>query len=138
MQEFLLRSLCVEQHSNGLTYAYLKDIINSMVNDIIRDLNPNFPIPEGLKGFVEGERDSDIDVPVQDADIDIQFETLDEEDSVMPEPISENDVEAPDDIQIISQTVRTAPDGRQVVDVVIDVAEVRGAVKYDVRITKTS
>lgn len=107
-----------------------------MAEDILRDINPNFAIPEGLVGVQEGVRDSDYDYPDVDTVIDIQSDTYDDDDSILPEAVSSYDVEAPDDISIVSQTVRTAPDGRQVIDVIIDVADVTGAIKYDVRITK--
>lgn len=39
-------------------------------------------------------------------------------------------------MQIIDQQVRIAPDGKAVVDVVIELEDVTGATEYDVRITK--
>lgn len=105
--------------------------------DIVREIDGNFPIPDGLKNAIERLRNED-EAPVteEEADLDIQIEFLDEEESELDEEEMPDGVAAPDYIEIISQTVRTAPDGRQVVDVVIDVEEVDGAIKYDVRITK--
>lgn len=37
-------------------------------------------------------------------------------------------------MNVISQTFRTAPDGTQVVDVVIEVSDIDGATKYEVRL----
>lgn len=40
-------------------------------------------------------------------------------------------------MNIIDQQVRIAPDGKAVVDVVIELEDITGATEYDVRITKT-
>ncbi len=107
-----------------------------MPSDIIREFDPNIFLPEELKDAVMAEPVSDSEIIDQNAVIDIQFETLDDIDSSLDEESVNDDIEAPDEITIISQTTRTAPDGRQVVDVVIDVSDVEGAMNYDVRITK--
>jgi hypothetical protein len=109
-----------------------------MATDIVREIDPNWLIPEGLKGAVERTVVEDLQVLTseQEEDVDIQNETTDEEDSELDEDAIDDAIEAPDEIVIVSQTIRTDPSGRQVIDVVIDVAEVEGAVKYDVRITK--
>lgn len=45
-------------------------------------------------------------------------------------------LDTPDAIYIIDQKLRRAPGGQQVVDVVIDVEEIIGAVEYEVQIAK--
>lgn len=42
----------------------------------------------------------------------------------------------PSNIRVKSQTVKYTPEGRQLVDVVLEWDEVEGAVGYDVRVTK--
>lgn len=42
----------------------------------------------------------------------------------------------PTGITVVSQTIHTSPDGTQTVDVVINIADVLGALGYDVRIVK--
>lgn len=42
----------------------------------------------------------------------------------------------PQTVTIISQTIRIAPDGSSLVDVVIEVEDIPGVTNYDVRITK--
>ena len=47
-----------------------------------------------------------------------------------------NYLQAPNTMSIVSQTVKVAPDGRFVVDVVIEVEDVPGAANYEVRLSK--
>lgn len=108
-----------------------------MVTEIWRDFDPNLDIPAGLKNARESiSPDTIEEIPDPDADIDFQTETLIDEESELNEEEVGDELAVPGTFEIISQTVRTAPDGSQVVDIVIDVEEVEGAVKYEVRITK--
>lgn len=108
-----------------------------MATEIWRDFDPNLDIPIGLKNArVSTKPDVTGELPDPDADINIQFETLIDEDSELDEEEVGDELDVPGTFEIISQTVRTGPDGSQVVDIVIDVEEVEGAVKYEVRITK--
>lgn len=108
-----------------------------MTTEIWRDFNPNLEIPIGLKNARESVLpDNFDDTSTPNADIDIQTETLSDEESELNEDYIEDELAVPGTFEIISQTVRTAPDGSQVIDVVIEVEEVDGAVKYEVRITK--
>ena len=103
--------------------------------DVVREIDDNFLIPDGLKdtGFAETVGD---EFAVDPDTIDIQFESIDDGDSELDEDEIGNDLETPENITVITQEVRTAPDGRQVVDIVLEVSDVPGAMKYDVRITK--
>lgn len=108
-----------------------------MATEIWRDFDPNLDIPVGLKNArVAVSPNKTEDVPDPDADIDFQTETYIDEDSELDEEFVGDELDVPGTFEIISQTVRTGPDGSQVVDIVIDVEEVEGAVKYEVRITK--
>jgi hypothetical protein len=108
-----------------------------MTTEIWRDFDPNLDIPIGLKNARISTRPDVVEeLPEPDADIDIQEDTLYDDDSQLDEDESSDELDVPGTFVIISQTVRTAPDGSQVVDVVIDVEEVEGAEKYEVRITK--
>lgn len=108
-----------------------------MTTEITRDFDPNLELPEGLKNArISTAPDVTEDVPDPDADIDVQIETFNDDDSQLDEDEVGNELGVPGSFVIISQSVRTAPDGRQVVDVVIDVEEIPGAVKYEVRTTK--
>lgn len=108
-----------------------------MATEIWRDFDPNLDIPIGLKNArVAVKPDNTEELPDPDADIDIQTDTLIDEESELDEEFVGDELDVPGTFSIISQTVRTGPDGAQVVDVVIDVEEVEGAVKYEVRITK--
>lgn len=108
-----------------------------MTTEIWRDFDPNLAIPIGLKNArVSRLPDVVDDIPEPDAEIDIQEETLIDDDSDLNEDEIGDELDVPGTFEIISQTVRTDPNGNQVVDVVIDVEEVDGAVKYEVRMTK--
>lgn len=108
-----------------------------MTTEIWRDFDPNLDIPIDLKNArVSALPDVTDEIPDPDADIDIQEDTLSDDDSQLDEDESSDELDVPGTFVIVSQTVRTGADGSQVVDVVIDVEEVDGAVKYEVRITK--
>lgn len=109
-------------------------------NEIYFD--PTLDVPEGLINVKVGYVDEDEDTlppvaPSQDDwDAIYQSEEYNEEDDSNEELEGEDFLDVPNEIVIISQAVRTAPDGSQVVDVVIDVEEVSGLVDYQVRVTK--
>jgi hypothetical protein len=105
-----------------------------MATEIWREFDPNLPIPIGLKnarekGAVSGPGDPN-------ADINIQYDTLDDDDSELDEDYVEDELGVPGVFTIVSQTVRTAPDGTQVIDVVVDVEDIDGAESYELRVTK--
>lgn len=108
-----------------------------MQTEIWRDFDPNLDIPLGLKNarYVAKPDVTDTN-PEPDADIDIQTETLSDEDSDLNEDVEDGVLEVPGSFDIVSQTVRTGPDGSQVVDIVIDVEDVDGALNYEIRMTK--
>lgn len=97
-------------------------------------LHPNFFIPDGTEEFVHDEFDpnsiadeSDVEgVYLEDA-----F-AVDETDGFL-EVEDEYGLDVPDNVTIISQTLRRSPGGVQVIDVVIDVEDVPGALHYEIR-----
>lgn len=108
-----------------------------MATEIWRDFDPNLDIPIGLKNARVAVRpDNEEELPDASADIDFQTETLIDEESELDEEEVGDELGVPGTFEVISQTLRTAPDGTQVVDVVVDVEDIEGAVKYEVRITK--
>lgn len=108
-----------------------------MTTEIWRDFDPNLDIPIDLKNTrISTLPDVEEEVGEPDADIDVQEDTLEDDDSQLDEDDAGDILGVPGTYVILSQTVRTAPDGRQVVDVVIDVEEIEGAEKYEVRVTK--
>ena len=108
-----------------------------MATDIWREFDPNLEIPVGLKNARE-RRSNDAYSTLADpfADIDIQDETLNDDESELDDDYDDEELGVPGTFTIVSQTVHNAPDGSQVVDVVVEVEDVDGAVKYEVRITK--
>lgn len=108
-----------------------------MTTETWRDFDPNLDIPVNLKNArVSSLPDAVSDIADPEADIDVQEDTFDDDDSLLDDDINDEELATPGTYVIVSQTVRTAQDGTQVVDVVIDVEEVDGAEKYEVRITK--
>lgn len=108
-----------------------------MATEIWRGFDPNLDIPDGLKNAYESvSRDRVDEYPDPDADIDSQTDTLSDDESQLDEEEADDELGVPGSFKIISQTVRTGPGGAQFVDIVIDVEEVEGAVKYEVRVTK--
>ncbi len=49
-----------------------------------------------------------------------------------------NGLPIPDDMKIISQTLRVGPDGKVTVDVVIETSDIPGITEFEVRITRDS
>lgn len=106
-------------------------------DNITRDFDPNLDIPTGLANTrISTSPDVEQDVPDPDADIDVQVDTLADDDSQLDEDSEHDELDVPGYLSVVSQTIRTGPDGNMVVDVVIDVGEVPGAVNYEVRVTK--
>lgn len=106
-----------------------------MVTEIWTDFDPNLHIPSDLKNTQIATKPDVIEgAPDPDADIDIQSESFDDDSSMLPEDSTGDSLDTPSSFVIISQTVRTDPQGNQVVDVVLDIEEVSGATDYQVRI----
>lgn len=109
-------------------------------NDTI-EFDPNLSIPFGLKDAEYVERNevtpTDIESASEDDDDAVdEFTENDEEFIGTDDDTDDEALEAPGFMQIVSQVIRTAPDGRQVVDVVLEVEDIEGTEKYDVRVTK--
>lgn len=108
-----------------------------MATEIWREFDPNLDVPEELKNVrVKTLPDTQDELPDPNADIDPQDDTYSDEDSELDDDVNDDELGVPSSFVIISQTVRTAPDGSQVVDVVIDVEEIPGASNYEFRVTK--
>jgi hypothetical protein len=98
----------------------------STSSDKVR-IDPIFPIPEGSEDqFVREDMDV-LEGNVESADLSF---LADFDDSV------EIGLEIPQDFTIVSQTLRRAPGGQQVVDVVIEVPDVIGATNYEIQVAK--
>lgn len=104
-----------------------------MATDVTKELSDHFYVPPELKNVTRKKPANETIVPnlEQGQSADFAFDDAFSSD----EEGFEDELEVPGSIEIISQTVRTAPDGRQVVDVIIDVEDVSGVLKYDIRIT---
>jgi hypothetical protein len=103
---------------------------------IPRYIDPNFPLPEGLidVAYMPLPDLSDEDL-IEVEEIDLEQDFADDFVETLDEPDDAPDV--PESFTVVDQIVRFAPDGSQVVDVIIEVEDVEGITKYDVRKTKT-
>lgn len=126
--------------------------------DIIRTpevtVDPRLFVPDGVIDLSvrSSEIDSDNPTPTADngetsddaADSSADTGTGDGGDAVYTPPTNDTPAESgeidmlptPQTIEIVSQTIRIAPDGSSLVDVVIKVEDIPGVTNYDVRVTK--
>lgn len=107
-------------------------------------IDPLFGIPEGAedqftltKDEVDTEDFVDIDELVNDV---ITPDYQDGSEIFVYEDNSDDlggvVLEIPDDYSVISQTLRRAPGGQQVVDIVIETEDIDGALNYEIQVTK--
>jgi hypothetical protein len=98
------------------------------MTEIWRDFDPNLEIPLGLKNARVLEKP---ELPEEvDGFTDFDDDTDDDDD------LDEDGLGVPDGFTIVDQQVRTASDGSQVVDVIIEIDDIDGALNYEVRLTK--
>lgn len=120
---------------------------NNVAQSSPTTLDPNFFLPPGVVDL-RYINEEDVSDSMNDVSVDPSAgDTLDEiggavidvgDGEVLPtdgQPTT-NYLQAPSTMSIVSQTVKVAPDGRFVVDVVIDVEDVPGAANYEVRLSK--
>lgn len=101
-------------------------------------IDPRFDIPEGLDSFVYSEpteaqraalesgEDSDVITIYTGEPTDVDYEDANH---IAPA--------TPQTFIISSQKIKMSPDGRQLVDVEIEVEDIPGVIQIDVRVTKT-
>ena len=109
-----------------------------MTSEIWRDFDPNLNIPIGLKNVNIRLTPQDgivLDTPENDATT-ADMLGLEDDETGEGEDAADDILDPPGSMEIISQTVRTAPDGRQVIDVVIEVEDIAAATDYEIRVTK--
>lgn len=127
--------------------------------DIIRTpevtLDPRLFIPDGVIDIGVKSTEIDPDNPTPTADTGETSDDATDSNSevgtgdggeVVYEPPTNDDIPTeggesdmlptPQFIEIVSQTIRIAPDGSSMVDVVINVEDIPGVTNYDVRVTK--
>lgn len=100
------------------------------VNKDVVYIDPRFPIPEGLLDFVYDDREFPFDPDVDPASADTEdasTDGFDDGDDELPE--------VPKSFKVVNQKIRTKDDGSQVVDITVEVEKVKGATKYEFRIT---
>jgi hypothetical protein len=105
-------------------------------------IDPLFEIPEGLVNFEHSDVPL-VDTPMNVVDDDSFLNDLDEaeaeDEAYITYEVNEEEppeLDFPDTFTIISQTIRTLASGMQVIDVVVDVETIPGAVNYEARVVK--
>lgn len=109
-----------------------------MTTEIWRDFDPNLDLPIGLKNANVVETPQEgivVDSPEDPAVFEFEEVFVDEDEEDLNEDFSNDTLDPPESLEIVDQNVRTGPDGRQVVDIIIEVEDVVGAQDYDIRIT---
>lgn len=107
-----------------------------------REIDRRFDVPPQLRWTLQRRDQVTTDPLVQQAEsVDDSFDASvelisDDYDSEFDEDPVDDQLSFPSYINIISQTVNTMPDGTQLVDVVIDIEDIPGADKYEVKIVK--
>lgn len=103
-------------------------------------VDPNFFVPEGVVGIVVGEPATEKAPSEEDYREVIDDGYFAPVDTIGPltDTVSGSTeiLGVPTNITIVSQDVRVLPNGSALVDVVINIPDVRGATNYEVRITK--
>ncbi len=108
-------------------------------------IDPLFAVPYGAEDqFVFSRESTDVEEEVSEytdgsmADSWVEF---DDEGNVIEYDDGYDDenaieLDTPDNFTIVSQTLRRAPGGQQVVDIVLQAEDVVGAVNYEIQVTK--
>ncbi len=96
-------------------------------------LDPNFFAPPGVVD-INYQTNEDFDTDVENDFFDPEAELSD---AIIFDEISESlDLPVPENITIVSQTVRTRVDGTTTVDVVFEIEDFPGINEYELRVTK--
>lgn len=103
-------------------------------------IDPRFDIPEGLTEFVY----PDASVPADgstlvgaDSDVVNIFTGEPNADELLSDDYTHDAPAIPQQFAILSQIIHMSPDGRQLVDVEIEVEDIPGVIQIDFRVTKT-
>lgn len=100
------------------------------------DFDPNIELPPDLvNAKFTVPLDDGIQVINPGLSLEEQMELLDGDDFYDGDEISEEIMDAPGSFVILEQIVRVGSDGSQVVDVIVDVEEIEGAISYDIRMS---
>lgn len=115
-------------------------MVNTSISPSTTIIDPRFDVPEGLGSFAYEEATTDpenVESSTPDSDV---VEIYTGEPSVAETDVSDVTHDAPpvpEEFTILSQTIHMSPDGRQLVDVEIQVEDIPGVIQIDFRVTKT-
>lgn len=103
--------------------------------------DPIFTIPEGAEDqFTPSREDVDIDENEVSDTMSAEMDSFDEEFEFVDDGYDEVDtiiLDTPNNFSVISQILRRAPGGQQVVDIVIQTEDIEGAIDYERQVTKS-
>ena len=101
------------------------------------EIDPNFYLPDGITNVHYATIDTSGSAePIEGPDGTMQVVMYDLITDILPPAMGPPDLRPPDTCTVTSQTVRVAPDGRFVVDVLLEIEDILGVANYDVRVTK--
>lgn len=113
---------------------------NTSISPATTIIDPRFDVPEGLDSFAYEESVNPDELSTAegpDSDV-IEIYTgepsVEESDS---DDFTHDAPPVPQEFTILSQTIHMSPDGRQLVDVEIQVEDIPGVIQIDFRVTKT-
>lgn len=109
---------------------------NNPVQKTVKTLPNSFYIPDGVTEFEYGDVDDvfvDGDTTTDENVSDLSDILVDYDVSVV---LPDNLIPIPENVTILSQTMRTAPGGQQVVDLIIQVDDIDGVDHFEPRATK--
>jgi hypothetical protein len=114
-------------------------MVNTSISPAKTVIDPRFDVPEGLDSFVYQESTNPDEIKVEGvSDTDV-IEIYTGEPSVEETDADDYTHDAPpvpEQFSVLSQTIHMSPDGRQLVDVEIEVEDIPNVVQIDVRVTK--
>lgn len=108
-------------------------------------VDPLFKVPEGAEDqftFSREGTDEEIGVSETDEGLEIEIYSYEEGETSLDYDDGYDDqttgatLETPEVFAVISQTLRRAPGGQQVVDIVVETEDINGAVNYEFQVTK--
>jgi len=103
-------------------------------------IDPRFDVPEGLSSFVHETSTNPDEIKtssVSDTDVVEIYTGEPSVEETQTDDYTHDAPPTPQEFSILSQTIHMSPDGRQLVDVEIEVEDIPGIAQIDVRVTKT-
>jgi len=115
-------------------------MVNTSITPAKTVIDPKFDLPEGLDSFVYDTDKVAAESNTLNTELSDVISTSTNAVSIDESDIDDYAHDAPPVPQLFtikSQTIHMSPDGKQLVDVEIEVEDIPGVIQIDVRVTKT-